>query len=124
MLSTQKGRQTEQACCEYLSRAGLKLIEKNYRCKLGEVDLVMRDRNTVVFIEVRYRKDLRFGGAIYSIDRKKQRKLINTAQHYMQHAICGGIGYRSHEEANSLGAGSPTESFVRAVFGKWPKNCN
>lgn len=84
MLPTQKGTQTEQACCEYLSRAGLRLVEKNYRCKPGEIDLVMRQGDTLVFIEVRFRRSERFGGALYSVDHRKQRRMIAAAQHYLQ----------------------------------------
>ncbi len=68
----------------FLKQSGLKLLQKNYRCAFGEIDLVMQDGNDVVFVEVRYRKSNRFGGAAASVDQNKQRKLRATAEHYLQ----------------------------------------
>ncbi len=59
-------------------------MEKNYRCRHGEIDLIMRDGDSLVFIEVRYRRSGLFGGALASIDVHKQRKLISTASYYLQ----------------------------------------
>jgi len=85
-LSTRaaKGQQAECAACDYLLAQGLTLVEKNYRCRRGEIDLVMRHRDTLVFVEVRYRKNHDFGGASESITRKKQEKIQTTALHYLQ----------------------------------------
>ena len=83
--STNSGSQAELQACEYLLARGLKLVEKNYRCKRGEIDLIMRDGNSLVFVEVRYRKNFDYGGAAASITAKKQEKLQLTALHYMQH---------------------------------------
>ena len=66
----------------YLQRQGLKLLESNYRCRFGEIDLVMRDGKEIVFVEVRLRGNAAFGGAAASITRSKQKKLTRTAQHY------------------------------------------
>lgn len=79
-----RGELIEQAACAYLRRAGLNLLSQNWHCRYGELDLVMRERDTVVFIEVRYRRDNRFGGALASIDQRKQLKLINSAQAWLQ----------------------------------------
>ena len=59
-------------------------MEKNYRCRRGEIDLIMQDNDSLVFVEVRYRKNNDFGGALESITRKKQQKIQTTALHYMQ----------------------------------------
>jgi putative endonuclease len=61
----------------------LKLITNNYRCRLGEIDLILQDKETLVFVEVRMRSSSHFGGAATSIDARKQAKLIHTAQHYL-----------------------------------------
>ena len=61
----------------------MKLIQRNYRCPLGEIDLIMRDRHCLVFVEVRYRRQSRFGGALESIDTHKQTKLRRAALHYL-----------------------------------------
>ncbi|TNF34469.1 MAG: YraN family protein [Gammaproteobacteria bacterium] len=79
-----KGQEIEQLACDFLQSQGLVLIEKNYRCRQGEIDLIMRQNNTLVFVEVRYRKNQLFGGARESITQHKQNRLQTTALHYMQ----------------------------------------
>ena len=78
-----KGLRFEDQARDYLSRQGLRLLESNYRCRFGEIDLVMRDRDTICFIEVKFRKSLAFGGAAASIPRSKQRKIVKTTLFYL-----------------------------------------
>ena len=78
------GRQAENAACHYLEAQGLSLIARNYLCPRGEIDLIMQDKNTTVFVEVRYRRNSRFGSGAESVDRRKQDKLLATAAHYLQ----------------------------------------
>lgn len=78
------GARAEQWACEYLQQRGLELLERNYRCRPGEIDLVMRDAGTVVFVEVRYRSRNGFGGALASIDTRKQAHILAAASHYLQ----------------------------------------
>ena len=84
LKSRERGIDAESACCHYLRQQGLKLLTKNYHSRRGEIDLVMQDNDTVVFVEVRYRKNDAFGGAIESITRSKQQKLHATAEQYLQ----------------------------------------
>lgn len=77
------GKQAERWAADFLQRQGLKLITQNYRSRFGEIDLVMQDADTLVFIEVRLRTSRDFGGAVASIDSRKQQRLISTAQHYL-----------------------------------------
>lgn len=67
-----------------MSRRGYRLIRSNYRCRYGEIDLIMTNNEYLVFVEVRYRRNSTFGGASASIDHKKQTKLRATAEHYLQ----------------------------------------
>lgn len=67
----------------YLQARGLKLLETNYRCRFGEIDLIMRDGEEIVFVEVRLRSHSAFGGARESITRDKQRRLASAASHYL-----------------------------------------
>ncbi|BBP05807.1 UPF0102 protein [Sulfuriferula plumbiphila] len=83
ILMRASGPQAEQAAALYLARHGLQLVEKNYRCRFGEIDLIMRAGATLVFVEVRSRRSRAFGGAAASIDMRKQHKLIAAAQHYL-----------------------------------------
>lgn len=84
------GTAFEQRACAELERAGLKLLARNYATRHGELDLVMRDGEAVVFVEVRYRVRSSHGDATASITRGKQDKLIRTAQLWLaehpQHA--------------------------------------
>ncbi|WP_188422272.1 YraN family protein [Oxalicibacterium solurbis] len=78
------GQRGEDAACDYLRQRGLALVERNFRCKGGEIDLVMQEGDVLVFVEVRLRADRSHGGAAASVTPAKQRKLILAAQHYLQ----------------------------------------
>jgi len=80
----QRGQHAERRALEYLIAQGLKLLTRNYRCAHGELDLVMQDRDGIVFVEVRARRNRDFGGAEASVDARKQAKLRATALHYLQ----------------------------------------
>lgn len=80
---TPKGHDAETKAAIFLSQNKLKLLERNYRCRLGEIDLIMQDGNTLVFVEVRMRNSDHYGGAAASITPAKQAKLIQTAKHYL-----------------------------------------
>ena len=80
----QFGQEKEQQAYEYLTTQGLALIRKNYQCKVGEIDLIMQDQETLVFAEVRFRTQNDYGGGLASVTRSKQRKIIRTAQYYLQ----------------------------------------
>ena len=78
-----KGRLAEEMAGRYLEKQGLVILARNYSCRSGEIDLICHDKHTLVFVEVRFRKDSRFGGASASITKTKQRKIISAAQHYL-----------------------------------------
>lgn len=81
--SSSKGVKYEQQALAFLKKQGLLLICQNFYCRFGEIDLIMSDQGTLVFIEVRFRKNQQYGGAIASITPQKQKKLIKTAKHYL-----------------------------------------
>lgn len=78
------GQAGEDAALTHLTGHGLRLLQCNFRCKVGEIDLIMQDGATLVFVEVRKRADARHGGAAASITPAKQRRLIRAAQFYLQ----------------------------------------
>ena len=78
-----QGVKSENLALAYLQAQGLSLICQNYYCRFGEIDLIMQDQDTLVFVEVRYRKNNDFGGALASITKQKQNKIIKTAKHYL-----------------------------------------
>lgn len=77
------GSQAEIDALGYLQSKGLVLVKRNYRCRRGEIDLVMNDGETIVFVEVRYRNSARYGSALESVDSYKQSRLIACASHYL-----------------------------------------
>jgi putative endonuclease len=81
---TSAGQAAETQALEYLQGQGLQLLTRNWRCKGGELDLVMLDADTVVFVEVRYRLHADFGGALGSIDGRKQKRLVLAATLFLQ----------------------------------------
>jgi putative endonuclease len=78
------GQLGEDAALVWLQRHGLTLIERNFRCKGGEIDLVMQDKDILIFVEVRKRADIAYGGAAASVTPAKQKRLIVAAQQYLQ----------------------------------------
>ncbi len=78
-----RGELAEQKALQFLLKKGLRLIHKNYRCGIGELDLVMDEKQTLVIVEVRYRQSDRFGGALESITAKKQSRIIAATKHYI-----------------------------------------
>ncbi len=78
-----QGSACEQRALTYLKRQGLRLIETNFSCKSGEIDLIMRDGDSLVFVEVRQRADRDHGGAAASITPAKQRRIVRAAQFYL-----------------------------------------
>ena len=79
------GIEAEDLALSHLQRNGLRLKTRNYTCRLGEIDLVMMDGETLVFVEVRQRSHRAFGGAAESITARKRDKLIATARHFLAH---------------------------------------
>jgi len=82
----QRGDKAEKLAQSYLEEQGLQHLLSNYHSRYGEVDLIMYDgfNEQTVFIEVRYRQSAQYGGALYSITRKKQQRIITTAKYYLQ----------------------------------------
>lgn len=78
------GEEAEARAEAFLVQNGLVKLERNYRCKLGEIDLIMQHGDTLVFIEVRLRSHQAFANAAESVTIRKQQKIIRTAQHYLQ----------------------------------------
>jgi len=78
-----KGQLSEDEALAYLQAQGLTLVERNFLCKAGELDLIMRDGHGLVFVEVRRRATTRYGGALWSITPAKQKRLVQAAQFYL-----------------------------------------
>ncbi len=82
-MSVVQGNHAESLAKAYLLKQGLRFITHNFRSRLGEIDLIMQDKDVLVFIEVRARSSNGYGGALSSVTLSKQRKLVKTALYYL-----------------------------------------
>jgi len=83
VTSVKVGEHYEQQALQFLVKKKLSLVAKNYRCKWGEIDLLMLDKGVLVVVEVRYRKNSRYGSALESVTTGKQAKIIAATKHYI-----------------------------------------
>ena len=81
----QRGNSAEDRAATELARHGYEIVERNYRCKLGELDIVARDGDTLVFVEVRLRHTADRGTALAAVTRRKQRQVVKVARAYLHH---------------------------------------
>jgi putative endonuclease len=84
MTTRATGRRAELLARDFLRRQGLRPVEENWSCRHGEIDLVMREREVLVFVEVRFRRNSRFGTPAATVGLIKQRRLVLAALHYLQ----------------------------------------
>ena len=77
------GGHFEQAACTYLEQKGFRLREANFRIRSGEIDLIMEDENTLVFVEAKYRSGRSYGRGEEHVDRRKQQTIIKVAEYYL-----------------------------------------
>ena len=84
MPGAARGSDAEDLACRFLQARGLVLLERNFRCRRGEIDIILQDADTLVFVEVRYRRQNRYGSAVESVDRHKQSRLTACALYYLQ----------------------------------------
>ncbi|MCD6045259.1 MAG: putative endonuclease [Gammaproteobacteria bacterium] len=77
------GQQAETWALRYLQERGLELIERNFYCPNGEIDLILRDKEDLVFAEVRYRQQKSHGTGVETVNGAKQRKILRSAEYYL-----------------------------------------
>lgn len=90
MSSRDEGLAGEDMAIRTLKRNGYKIVERNYRSRLGEIDVIAEDHGCLVFVEVKKRNSARFGEAVYAVNEKKKQHLINAALFYMKAHDCFG----------------------------------
>lgn len=78
------GEQGEALAVRRLKKAGYKIIETNYRTRLGEIDIIAKEKDTLVFVEVKSRRSVHFGSPKWAITPKKQKKISMVALHYLK----------------------------------------
>ncbi len=97
------GRRGEEEAARYLRKKGLRVAQRNFRCRLGELDIIARDGPYLVFVEVRTVAGSAFGTARESVDLKKRRKIRQVAAYYLQSANAGDVPVRFDVVAVTLG---------------------
>lgn len=117
-MSRQRGNLAEQQALHYLQRQGLQLIAQNFQARCGEIDLIMREGKTLVFIEVRQRTNSRYARAVHTVDRYKQCRIANTAALFIQrHPVFQQDACRFDVVAFDGFIGSDTRpTWIRAAF--------
>lgn len=108
------GRAAEDRALTVLEQAGLRLLERNFRCRLGEIDLVMRDGTTVVFVEVRQRRSSRFGSAAESVSEGKLRRIRAAAELWLRRSRCSG---HARIDIVTLDGGPADDPMIRWIRG-------
>jgi len=83
-----KGTYYEELACQFLEKHGLVLLERNYRTRSGEIDLIMRQGATLVFVEVKYRSTSTYGNPLETVTRAKQKRIKRTALFYLAQTNC------------------------------------
>ncbi|ODU42318.1 MAG: YraN family protein [Lysobacteraceae bacterium SCN 69-48] len=112
-----RGDAVEAAALRFLEADGLRLLARNASARGGELDLVMADGATVVFVEVRYRADAAFGGGAASVDARKRRKLVRAAQVWLlRHPRHANAPCRFDVMAASGDPATPTFDWLRDAF--------
>lgn len=95
MNTRETGRIYEKLAAKYLAASGYEILEHNFYCRFGEIDLVAREDGCLVFVEVKYRKSGEWGEASLAVDKKKQRKLSRSAACYLQtRGVSGRVSCR------------------------------
>lgn len=109
------GNQGEQLARQYLERQGYRFLAANWRCKVGEIDLIMQDKTTRVFVEVRLRRPTTFGAGFETVGWQKQRKLLRAVAFYQQKEnYWGDVRFDIVSIEHSSTAGSRLEHIVHA----------
>lgn len=82
-LRHELGSNGEDEACDFLKNLGYKIIEKNYRCKIGEIDIVAKDGDEIVFVEVKTRSQKMFGNPVEAVNEQKKNHIYRTAEFYV-----------------------------------------
>ncbi len=113
----QLGRDCEALAAAHLKKAGYRILERNYRSPLGEIDIIAKEQNTLVFVEVKARRSLRYGSAKLALTPAKQRTLSKVALYYLKARRLGCPKARFDVVAVDAAGREPRLEIVRNAFG-------
>ena len=110
------GRLGEQIALKRIKKLGYKAVHQNYRCPLGEIDLIAKDKNTLVFIEIKTRRGMSVGYVKEAVNAKKRQQISKVALAYMKSNECCEAKARFDVVAVSLGGGKPQIEVIKDAF--------
>jgi putative endonuclease len=112
----QFGQKSESVAARHLKKNGYKILEQNYRNKLGEIDIIAKDKGTLVFVEVKARKSSRFGSPKWAVTPKKQRTISMVALSYLKATSQSRIKARFDVVAISSSKNNPRIEIIKNAF--------
>ncbi|HAY46214.1 MAG TPA: YraN family protein [Gammaproteobacteria bacterium] len=115
-MATSIGRQAEKIAKQFLKNQGLKFIESNFYSRMGEIDLIMQESDTLIFIEVRYRKNTAHGSPLETITPSKQNKIRITAESYLGKHKLNNVDCRFDTVGLSGNIASPAVDWIKNAF--------
>jgi putative endonuclease len=110
------GKESESAAVKHLKKNGYRIIEQNYRTKLGEIDIIAKEKNTIVFVEVKSRKTLSYGNPKYALTPKKKRKISMAALYFLKVTKQSGSKARFDVVSISPGKNAPEIEIIKNAF--------
>lgn len=116
MEKKELGKKGEETARRFLKSKGYRIIERNYVCKMGEIDLIAREKDTLVFIEVKTRRSTAFGPPQTAVDQRKQEQLSRAALYYLKEKRLEGVKARFDVVAILLGPEGEEINLIRNAF--------
>jgi putative endonuclease len=113
---TQFGHKGESVAAKHLKKCGYKIIEQNYRNKIGEIDIIAKDSDTIVFVEVKSRRDYNYGDPKWAVTPQKQRKISMVALYYLKELRLSGQKARFDVVTVVLNQKKPKVEIIRNAF--------
>jgi putative endonuclease len=110
------GKNNESLAAVYLKRQGYRILEQNYRTRIGEIDIIARDNETIAFIEVKSRSSAAFGNPKYAVTLQKQRTISKVALHYLKSTHQSNVRARFDVVAISSNSGQNTIELIKNAF--------
>ena len=114
MNKRQVGTQYESMAVQYLTEAGYHILERNFRCRTGEIDIIAKDGAYLVFVEVKYRASAACGSALEAVDYRKQKSILRVAQYYM---VSHGYGTQTNCRFDVVAIQGTEITLIQNAFG-------
>ena len=119
ITTRESGHQAEQIALSVLQDHHFLILRQNYQCRFGEIDIIAKREQLIIFVEVRYRKSPAFGNAIESVTSKKQHKITITAEHFIQYQLDKDQQFDYRFDVIALSSLDITQAKPEWIKGAW-----